>query len=455
MERRDDIALFRFTVIAPLLALRGPRGELQRQIQALCKRTHEHPTKGPIWLACRTVEGWYYLYRKHGLPGLLPEGRKDKGASRRIGDGLAERIVALVEGHPDLDGPGILAELKAQGLTPPALRTLYRFLHARHLDLRRKAARADHRAYAFELPGDCWQSDVMYGPELPALISGRHKTYLLAILDDASRLIAHAQFYFEQHLTALKDCLKQALLKRGLPKRFYADNGRIFRSRALLLAAAHLGIQVIHSRPFQPEGKAKLERFFRTVRTSFLARLDLKAVLDLGELNRLFFAWLEREYHQRPHRGLEGKTPWDVWVAHGDCLRPLPPNLDLDWLFLESVTRRVGKDGTLSVKGRRFEAGPHFIGRKCEIRYDPYDLRRVWLVTDQGERHTLRPLDPHANCHVRRNPLPDTKVAPDAPPLIALQHNADELERENRPLPPEGQDPDQSAPQNPEEETLP
>ena len=429
----DPIALFRFQVIAPLLAGNGPRGELKRQILAICAKPHAHPTKGQIQLGCGTVEEWYYLYRKDGLGALCPQRRKDKGRSRRIGDALAEQIVCLVQGHPDLDGPGILAELKAQGQPALSLSSLYRFIKARQLHLLRKPPRTDRRAYAFELPGDCWQCDVMYGPSLPVADGKRRKTYLLAILDDATRLIAHAQFYFEQHLTSLKDCLKQALLKRGLPKRLYVDNGRIFRSRGILLAAAQLGFHLIHARPYQPEGKAKLERFFGTVRRGFLARLDANALEDLGALNRLLFAWIEKEYHHRPHGGLEGQTPWDCWIARAECVRALPPEADLEWIFLERVRRRVGKDGTLSVKSKRFEAGPRFIGQMLELRYDPYDLRRIWLVDEKEHRHPIRPLDLFANRHAARAPLPRPEASAQKPPLRALERLADEFDREAGP----------------------
>jgi transposase InsO family protein len=404
-------------------------------LETLSTQEHTHPQKGPIRIGLGTIEEWYYLYRKDGLPGLRPQARKDRGRSRGIDDPTAEAIQRLIEEHPDLDGPGVLAELRALSLPVPSLSTYYRFVKARGLDALKRAPRADHRAYAFELPGDCWECDVMYGPHLPGVDGRRRKTYLFAILDDATRLIAHAQFYYDQHLRALKDCLKQALLKRGLPKRFYVDNARIFRSRGIVVAAAQLGFHVVHSRPYKPQGRAKVERFFGTVRGSFVARLQLERVEDLDALNRLLCAWIENEYHQRPHSGLDGHTPWSRWVEQAEAVRVLPPEADLDWIFLEQAFRRVAKDGTLAVKSIRFEAGVRFIGQKVQIRFDPYDLRKIWLIDGEDGRHVLRPVDLYANRHAARfTPAPAKPECPETP-LRALEQNAEALER-RRPKPP-------------------
>jgi len=418
-----DIALFRFQVIAPLLSISGPRGAQKREIAELASRRHDHPRRGWITVGAGTIEEWLLRFRRGGLDGLQDKRRRDHGRSRRIGAELAEAVIALAEGRPDLDGPGLLAELKVGFDDVPSLSTLYRFLRAHGLDQRRAPARKDHRAFEFDLAGDCWQGDVMYGPSLPGPDGRRRKTYLIAILDDATRVIVHAQFYFEQHLRSLKDCLKQALLKRGVPRRFYFDNGQIFRSRLLLLLCARLGIQLIHTRPYQPQGRAKLERWFLTVRRKFLPRVDLDQLDGIDALNRLLFAWVEGEYHQRPHRGLAGETPLDRWLRLSTTLRSLPLDVDLDTLFLDEVTRRVAKDGTIALNSRRFEAGPRFIGRKVTVRFDPFDLRSVLIQIKDGESARAFPVDLVANRRVRRQP-PEPESRPTPRPLRSLEQLA-------------------------------
>jgi len=403
------IALFRYETIAPLLSVDGPRGALKRAIERIAARHHDHPRRGPIQIGIGTIEEWLLRYRHDGLDGLEDQRRRDLGKSRVIDAAIAEAIATLAESKPDLDGPSLLAEVGAanKDIELPSLSTLYRFLRSRGLDQRRAPSRKDHRAFAFELAGDCWQGDVMYGPSLPGKDGRRRKTYLLAILDDATRVIVHAQFYFEQHLRSLKDCLRQAMLKRGVPRRFYFDNGKIFRSRLLLALCARLGIQLIHTRPYQPQGRAKMERWFLTVRRGFLPRVDLDRCGGLDGLNRLLFAWVEGEYHQRPHRGIHGDKPLDRWLCLSDGIRALPRDVDLDSLFMDEASRRVAKDGTLTMSGKRFEAGPRFIGQKVTVRFDPFDLRAVQVVALSGETATAFPVDLATNRRVRRSPQDD------------------------------------------------
>ena len=424
----SEIALFRYEIIAPLLSVQGPRGTHKREIEKIAARLHDHPRRGRVRIGVGTIEEWLLRYRRDGLIGLEDKRRRDLGQSRVIDAAAAEVIAALAEGKPQLDGQGLLAELAAtrEGTELPSLSTLYRFLRSRGLDQRRAPGRKDHRAFAFELAGDCWQGDVMYGPSLPTDDGKRRKTYLIAILDDATRVVVHAQFYFEQHLRSLKDCLKQAMLKRGVPRRFYFDNGQIFRSRLLLALCARLGIQLIHTRPYQPQGRAKLERWFLSVRRGFLARVDIDRCGGLNALNRLLFAWIEGEYHQRPHRGIGGEKPLDRWLRLSDGIRPLPLDVDLDGLFLDEVSRRVAKDGTLTLAGKRFEAGPRFIGQKVTVRFDPFDLRSVRVVAASGESAVIYPVDLSANRYVRRLPPPADRSSP-PPRLRSLEMLADDM----------------------------
>lgn len=428
-NRPTDIALFRYEIIAPLLSIPGPRGTLKREIEKIAARAHEHPRRGRITIGIGTIEEWLLRYRRDGLQGLEDKRRRDLGTSRVIDASVAEFLEGLAKSKPDLDGPALLAELEAarEGIEIPSLSSLYRFLRSRGLDQRRAPGRKDHRAFEFELAGDCWQGDVMYGPALPTSDGKRRKTYLIAILDDATRVIVHAQFYFEQHLRSLKDCLKQAMLKRGVPRRFYFDNGKIFRSRLLLALCARLGIHLIHTRPYQPQGRAKLERWFLTVRRGFLTRVDIDTCAELEALNRLLFAWIEGEYHLRPHRGLDGEKPLDRWLRLSDGIRSLPLDVDLDALFLDEVSRRVAKDGTLSLKGKRFEAGPRFIGQKVSVRFDPFDLRSVRVAADSGESILAYPVNLSANLRLRRSPPPEESTTP-SQELKSLEKLAEDID---------------------------
>jgi hypothetical protein len=165
------------------------------------------------------------------------------------------------------------------------------------------------------------------------------------------------------------------------------------------------------------------------VRRGFLTHLDLHRVGSLDELNRLLWAWIEGHYHASPHRGLEGEAPLDRWLRLSDGLRPIPAAVDLDELFLEQTTRTVAKDGTFSLKGRCFEAGPEWIGQRIIVHFDPFDLRAVLISGLDGDSHPAFPVDLEGNRRVRRTPPPEpTKPKGPSIELKALENLADQMD---------------------------
>jgi hypothetical protein len=220
-----------------------------------------------------------------------------------------------------------------------------------------------------------------------------------------------------------------------VPRRLYFDNGKVFRSRLLLLVAARLGLHLLHTRPDQPRGRAKLERWFGTVRRGFLRRLDVDRLEGIAALNRLLFAWVEGEYHVTPHRGLDGERPLDRWMRWSEGIRPLPRDVDLDEIFLDQTSRRVAKDGTFTLDGRTFEAGPSFIGLRVDLRFDPFDLRRVFLLAPDGTRVDVFPVDLAGNRRVRRHSGPDGGATAAVAPLRSLARLANHIDPQPKPTP--------------------
>ena len=199
--------------------------------------------------------------------------------------------------------------------------------------------------------------------------------------------------------------LKQAIARRGLPARLYCDNGANYRSQQLALVCAKLGIALIHARPYQPAGKGKIERFFRTLRAAVLAHLTAEATESLETLNRTLWAFVEGEYHRSPHRGLDGRTPLDQWALAGENVRYPDPHLDLDDLFLFEAKRRVMKDRTVSLNARLYEVDAHLVGQLVTLRYDPDapPSRPLEVVHDGSSAGQATRLDAYANTRVKRH----------------------------------------------------
>jgi hypothetical protein len=211
---------------------------------------------------------------------------------------------------------------------------------------------------------------------------------------------------------------KQALMRRGIPQRLYVDNGANYRSQHLALVCAKLGVALIHARPYQPQGKGKMERWFRTARAQLLSRLTPADTASLDSLNRRLWAWVEGEYHQAPHRGLDDHTPLDRWAMSAEQVRlPAATALDLDALFLFEAKRRVQRDRTVSLNGTLFEADAALVGQLVTLRYDPAVPASRGLEIWHEGRFVQRatPLDAYANCFVRRN-RPTQNVDAEATP---------------------------------------
>jgi putative transposase len=248
-----------------------------------------------------------------------------------------------------------------------------------------------------------WMSDAMHGPCVTE--GGRQrKTYLLATIDDATRMVPYSAFALSESASAFLRVLEQGIRRRGLPKRLYVDNGAAYRAQHLALVCAKLGITLIHARPYTPQGKGKMERWFRTVRLQLLPTLQPEDLRSLDALNRRLWAWVEGEYHRSPHRGLDGETPTDRWAMSSDEVR-LPSN-DISDLFLFEQKRKVQADRTVSLDGVAYEVDATLVGQTVVLRYDPARVaeQRVVQVWYSGKRIELaRPVDAYANCFVRRN----------------------------------------------------
>ncbi len=271
----------------------------------------------------------------------------------------------------------------------------------------------EKRSFTAEFAGSIWYGDVLHGPTVPTP-KGMRKAYLVSLMDDASRLIAHSAFCLGETALDIEGVLKQAVLKRGLPKKLIVDNGAAYRSSTLQGICARLGIHLIYCRPYAPEGKGKLERWHRTFRAQFLSEIDSSRISDLSDLNARLWAWIERLYHQTPHNGLGGLTPLARYQKDLLKIRTLGQRAaNLDAIFMHRVSRFVRKDGTVSYEGKFFEVPFELAGQTVQLVVDPHTETVVGVENSAGEslgQATM--LDAMGNMQrVRRKPQPADDTA--------------------------------------------
>ena len=433
VDLRHAVALFRYGLIADLVHLPPGTKGLYRRLEEKAAHEYAIPGSSRTRVAAETLRDWLKRYREGGFDALLPKPRADRGTPRAISAAVAEQLLSIKEDNPALSVRLVIAQARAQGAVhedqhlPPS--SVHRLL-ARHGLMQRRTeepTEQDRRRFAFARAGQLWMSDVMHGPAVPVAGRARRKSYLIGFLDDATRLVPYAAFAHTENTQAFLPVLKQAILRRGFPQRLYVDNGANYRSHHLALVCAKLGITLIHARPYRPQGKGKIERFFRSLRAELLTRLTSEDTASLEALNRRLAVWLEGEYHHTPHRGLDGHTPLERWAQTAEEVRFPEPDLDLEDLFLFEAQRKVQKDRTVSLHGVVYEVDAALVGETVTLRFDPAAAPgRAVQVCHQGKLIELaKPVETYANCFVKRNrpsrTLDVEGPTPEPPPGLKLR----------------------------------
>jgi len=426
-ERAEQIALFRYGLISDLVHPGDDARRLYERLRDKAAKSYCIPGSRRTRVATETLRDWLTAYKAGGFDALRPKPRADIGRARAIPQPVVDLLVHLKDEHRDWSVAMVIDKAKADSETSRAtllpVSTVHRLLSRAGVMGKRPEdpTNKDRRRFGYEHAGELWMSDVMHGPAV--VVGGRRKqkSYLIGFLDDATRVVPYAAFALSENTGAFLPVLRQAVMRRGIPLRLYVDNGSAYRSHHVSLVCARLGITLIHARPYQPQGKGKQERFFRTVRMQLLPTLGEIDLGSLDALNRRLWAWVEGEYHQSPHKGLDGATPLDAWAMRSGDVRGAGPELDLREMFLLEASRRVRADRTVSLDGVVYEVDASLVGEKVTLRFDPAKRGAPVDVWHGGKKiEQARVVDTHANCFVKRNH--------DAPEGVRLRDLGDDSE---------------------------
>lgn len=336
----------------------------------LAARLHRHPSGSNVTISRHTIDRWIRAYREGGFEALLPDPHARLPTTPQE---LLDLSVVLKKEEPARTATQVARLIVAQQGEGPSARTLQR--HFARLGLVGvPGPRPVFGRFEAAAPNDRWTGDGLHGP----IIAGT-KTVLIAYLDDHSRLISGRRWATTEDTLAACRALRRGVQSRGVPKSVYLDNGSAFCSKPLMRACAVLGIRLVHSRPGKPEGRGKIERFFRTVRDQFLVEVPHGEINSLDTLNDRFDAWVESVYHQSVHSET-GVTPQERFDAAGP---QVPPDQSLlRDAFLWSETRMVTKVATVSLWSNTYEVDPSLVGRRVELVFDPFDLTNIDVRLD-------------------------------------------------------------------------
>ena len=372
-ERARAIGLFRYRLIREAADPGHSTKARGRLVRAIVAAEHTDAFGRRVRVSRQTVDRWIRDWRAGGFEALVPSARQ---ATARTPAEVLELAVALRAENPARTAAGIRRILRTQLGWSPDERTLQRHFTRLGLTHADRAAPAVFGRFEADRPNELWPGDALHG----IVIAGR-KTYLFAFLDDHSRLVVGHRWGYAEDTVRLAAALRPALGSRGVPEGIYVDNGSAFVDAWLLRACAKLGIKLIHSAPGRPQGRGKIERFFRTVRDQFLVEITgdpdepgRHFVADLLELNRLFTAWVETVYHTHIHSET-GQAPLARWQSGGPF--PLPTPAALAEAFLWEERRSVTKTATISLHGNTYQVDPMLVGRRVELVFDPFDLTQL------------------------------------------------------------------------------
>jgi transposase InsO family protein len=409
-DLKQQVALFRYGLISDIVCLEPGTKGIYDKIKEKAARQYSIPCSRRNQIAAETFRSWIKDYRKDGFDGLFPKTRTDKGRSRTLTTETEDILVEIKENNLNLSVTQVIKDAKKQDKIDQELELsetiVYRLLSSRGLMDKRKIEEPggkDHRRFSYQFAGELFMSDVMHGPAVFTEGRKKHKAYLIAFIDDASRVIPYAEFALGEKTRDFMPVFKQAVMRRGIPKRLFVDNGSAFRSRHLAIVCARLGVTLIHSRAYHAAAKGKIERWFRTVRQQFIPTLGDHQKTSLANLNQALWNYIESEYHHNRHRIL-GESPLDRWAGCGDRVRYPEPGLDLEDLFLAEDRRKVHKDRTISLHGKVYEADAALVGETVNIRYDPATPGQAIQIWFKNERYNdAKLVDTFANCFVKRN----------------------------------------------------
>ena len=407
-DHAEQVALFRAQVIGPLVCRDLPHGALREEMRLLATRSLRPPgADSPRTYSVTTLERWYYAFKAGGLEALRPTPRSDQGRARDLTDAQRVLLMDIRREHPDATVSLILRTLVTDGrigqdaVSEATVRRLYRAHGLDRIPLRDGAGSKTRLRWEAERPGALWHGDVCHGA---MLVLGEQRTpvRIHGMLDDASRYVVALEAHRTEREVDMLAVLVRALRRHGPPDGIYLDNGSTYRGDLLRICCARLGITLLHAKPYDPQARGKMERFWRTLREGCLDHLG--SLATLAEVNERLAAFLAVHYHVRPHASLMGRAPGQVWTEGA----PAPDSLDESKLraaLTARVRRRVRRDTTVSIAGTDWELDQGFLaGRLVMVARCMIDPHEAPWVEHEGRRYALHPVDPKANATRKRPP---------------------------------------------------
>lgn len=404
-NKKHDIALMRYSVISPLITgLQEDFPSLDAFFRDASLKGVPAPDGSVRKYAPGTIEKWYRAYKQGGFDALLPAGRSDAGKPRKLDDEIQEQIRYLKTNYPRMSAAAIYRQLQDNGSIRHgelSESTINRYVNLLALEMK-ATTHQDMRRYERPHINEVWCGDSSVGPYLKTPDGKKHKLYIIALIDDASRFITGIDIFYNDNFVNLMSVMKSAVAKYGRPKLFNFDNGSAYKNKQMELLAARIGSTLNYCKPYTPTAKAKIERWFRTMKDQWMAALDLRDFHSLDELRGNLLAWVHL-YNNTAHASLKGKTPQERFFSEPEQIRRLPQE-QLDKDFLLEIQRRVSADSVIVIDQVEYEVDFRFAKQRIHLRYSP-DMKEIFIVEPDHSLTPIRLLNKQENADVKREKI--------------------------------------------------
>ena len=395
------IAHLRFAVIAPVIQGLFSEPTKTAYYKNVAEKTFKMPNGREMCYNYNTFEKWEAGYKRNGMDGLMPKSRSDSGTSRALPDTAIAEIFRLKEQFPRINATLIYTKLIADGFikqSEVSVSTVQRFIKKNDLKTAGTPNIKDRKAFEEEFPCNMYQADTCHSIYITE--NGvKRKTYLFHVIDDNSRLIVGARFFYNDNAYNFQLVLKDAVARHGLCRKLYTDNGSPYSNGQLTLILGSLGIVEIHAPVRDGAAKAKVERSFRTVKDTWLNGFDPSEVVSLEQLNSMLADYV-RMRNNTVNRDI-GETPMERYSRHIDRIRFPKSREWLDACFMNRIIRKVNNDSTVSIDSVSYDAPMQFIRMRVEIRFLPDDMKNAYILYE-GKRYPLRPTNKVENSRTKR-----------------------------------------------------
>ncbi len=400
-DKKQEVALMRYGAIAPLITDTLGDQSMCAYYRDVSARGIKAPDNSIRHYSPATIEKWYLSYKKGGFDALVPTGRSDAGLPRKIDDDLQARIRYIKTSYPRLSAAAIYRQLLDDGSIRRenlSEATVCRFIN-QIINTEQMTNNADMRRYERPHINEVWYGDSSVGPYLKTFDGKKHRVYVVALIDDASRFIVGIDVFFNDNFINLMSVIKSAVSKYGTPKMFSFDNGGPYRNKQMELLAARIGSVVNYCKPYSPQQKAKIERWFRTMKDHWMAALDMRDFHSLDELRGSLQQYVH-SYNQTVHSSLKDMSPQERFFSEPELIRRLSDDRIHDSFLLE-IERRVTADCVITIDQVEYEVDYRFAKQRITLRYAP-DMEQIYIVEPNGTLTPIRLLNKTENASVKR-----------------------------------------------------